>query len=86
MSTPELTYPLPPGFYVLYDLKERRGWWVGGGAYSIWPGRAKLFTHLEVNAMLERGSGQYIEIFRASDLSLSCLDFAQNHLLKQSTP
>jgi hypothetical protein len=84
MSRENLEYPLPPGFYVLYDVKERRGWWAGGGDYSILPGKAKLYTHTEVNAMLERGAGPHIDIFRANNLGLSCMDFVHAHIVKQS--
>lgn len=82
----DLAYPLPPGRYVLYDVKERRGWWAGNGHYSIWPGRAKCYTAEEVNAMIERGGGPYpyVEIGRAQDLALSCLDFVSSHTLSGS--
>lgn len=80
---PELTYPLPPGFYIFYDIKEHRGWWAGGGTYSVWPGRAKIYTADEANKIL-RSSATYVGVERADDFALSCLDFAHEHLLRKS--
>lgn len=79
---PELTYPLPQGFYIFYDIKEHRGWWTSGG-YSVWPGRAKIYTADEANEILKR-SAPYVGVERADDFAPSCLDFAHEHLLRKS--
>lgn len=64
--------PVPAGdLYIIYDIKERRGWWAGEGRYSIWPGGARIYTATEVDRLLSK-SGDYIAVFTLSELEASC--------------
>lgn len=67
--------PVPEDdLYLIWDAKQSRGWWTGGGGYSIWPYAAKIYTAGEVNKICERSSA-YIAVFTVSELENSCALF-----------
>lgn len=64
--------PLPEGdLYIIWDAKEHRGWWTGGGGYSIWPHGARIYTADEADNVLKR-SAAYVSIFTLSELEHAC--------------